>query len=168
MNSKFTAKESVKQIETILLSHIPKDNPIYLKLKCPKSVCGLVINERFLNLPPALAVPCYQHLAADLSLMIKQNPNRYNYDSVIMVCKVLKEKSSEKRSSLPNIIYQNPEDELFSDVAEASFEYSVANQCDGEAFDWDNDENLYEPFRKILLLSKERWVHIANTLKDII
>ena len=134
-------------------------------LQDSKSVCALVINERFINLPAKLSLPCYQQLVTDVK---KHNSSEgsnksYKFDNVIMVCKLHKEKG---KSDGGETIFVNPEDEVFDNAAEASFEYSVANQCDGDVLaDWNDDEHMYEPFRKVLLLSKEKWLSAIETLK---
>lgn len=73
-----------------------------------------------------------------------------------MICKLLKSKAT-KKSSDAEVVYVNAEEELFDELSDHSHEYSVANQCDSDVYDWKDKERLMEPIRKVLLLSKNNW-----------
>ncbi|OTF75263.1 BCCIP-like protein [Euroglyphus maynei] len=156
-NSHFNDRNCVQQIKQILSSYLPKDNDIFNKLNHAK--CALIINERFVNLPPKISVPCYQQLLAELTSKSSSN-EKFEFDHIIMISKVSKNRN--------NIIYTNAEDEIFSERAEMEFEYSVAKQSDTHSIDWNDDEKTFEPFRKLLLLTKERWIETINVLKNLV
>lgn len=66
-----------------------------------------------------------------------------------------------------DLFYTNDEDEIFSERAETQFEYSVSKQSDTHSIDWNDDEKTFEPYRKLLLLTKERWIETINFLKNL-
>jgi len=134
---------------------------------------GLIVNERFANLPPKISLPSYQQLINDLK-SAKDEPKSdnktkltLNFDWFIMISKLLKTKpTNSKKADGSEVIYVNAEDEIFDELADGSFEYSVANQCDSDVFDWKDDEKLLEPYRKILLLTNTNWHKAIDKLKD--
>ena len=156
----YPQKECIKEIKSTLLSYLPKDNEIRNKLEDSSIKIGLVVNERFTNLPPKISLPSYQQLMNDLKSAKSDKQNKLNleFEWFLMVCKILKIK--ENKSKKPNelqLIYVNAEEEFFDELSDHSFEYSVAKQCDSDVFDWKDDNNLMEPFRKVLLLKSENW-----------
>lgn len=161
---------SLQQVKQLLLSYIPTTNGIHNALS--NSSCALVINERFLNLPPKISTPCYTELISELNEKVskEQQEGDYRFDFIIMVCKILKNKGEVKANvgEQDQVIYVNAEDELFSEAATTAFEYSVSSQCDSDVFDWNDDEHLYEPYRKILLLSKDKWLETVDRLKEYV
>lgn len=170
LNEAFVAKNPcLQQVKQLLLSYIPKTNGIHNGLSNLK--CALVINERFLNLPPKISTPCYTELISELNEKVNKNGEiDYSFDNIIMVCKILKNKSEAKASTdgQAQIIYVNAEDELFDEAASTTFEYSVSSQCDSDVFDWNDEDNLYEPYRKVLLLSKDKWLETVDRLKEFV
>lgn len=165
-NTTFTSKECIGQIKKVLLKRIPKDNQIHKMLLDSKSACSLLINERFINLPPKISLPCYDALQADLKKQTDKDAS-YKFDHVIMVVKTLREKEGEEKE----LIYVNGEDEVFAEAADASFEYSVADQCDSDTVaHWEEDGNevAYEPLRRVLLLSRNKWLEAIKSLKDVV
>ncbi|XP_054156963.1 BRCA2 and CDKN1A-interacting protein-like [Oppia nitens] len=167
-----TDKECIKQIRNTLLSHSPKDNEIHKLLANESSKVGLIVSERFTNLPPKISLPTFESLMNDLKTTTdNQTKDKLDIDWYLMVCKVLKLKSKSKNktsdsSASGDVIYMNAEEELFDEISDHSLEYSVANQCDSDVFDWKDEDNLYEPFRKVLLLSADNWINAINRLKE--
>ena len=82
-----------------------------------------------------------------------------------MVCKLLKTRTT-KKSSDAEVIYVNAEEELFDELSDSRYDYSVADQCDSDVYDWKDKERLMEPFRRVLLLSKQNWNKAINKLID--
>lgn len=165
-------EECIKQIKNILLSRIPKDNNISVVLKNTSVNVGLVVNERFVNLPPKISLPSYQQLLNDLKTAkeIKNNPD-FKLSWFLIVCKIKKMRESKQKkvaTSGETIIYINAEDEIFDEFAEHKYEYSVADQCDDSALggDWEDDQHLFEPFRKILLLSTDNYYKAIDRLEN--
>ena len=151
---------------------------------------ALVLNERFINLPARVSVPSFQSLAQDL----KQKPE-LDFDHFFMVIKIQKavdrhqshsvnkkkDKEKNKRQKVDqeqhgsgansaddaeDILFQNPEEEIFCEKAVQFFEFSVANQCDADvrSGNWDEEDVKYHPFRRILLLDRRRFLQAIEVL----
>ena len=156
----YSDKECIKQIQNTLISYLPKDNEIHKQLSNSSAKIGFVINERFTNLPPKISLPSYQQLMNDLKSAKTDETNKLNleFDSYLMVCKILKTKATNSKKPIESqLIYVNAEEEIFDELSDHNFEYSVAKQCDSDVYDWKDDSSLLEPFRKMLLLTKDKW-----------
>lgn len=148
---------------------------------------ALVINERFINLPPKISIPCYEQLVDEVKKEVaktskksaKEVPFKYDFENVIMVAKLMKEKikgPDGKGITYGDSVYVNGEDEYFSEKAYATFEYSVAHQCDPDCvINWGNEgskdyekQPIMEPFRKIMLFHRDVWFEAVKGLKDAI
>lgn len=113
-------------------------------------------------------MPSYQQLLNDLK-KTKDNKNKLNleFDWFLMVCKLLKTKPTNSvKTDNSEVIYVNAEEEIFDELADHSYEYSVANQCDSDVFDWKDDEKLFEPYRKVLIVKKDNWLKAIDKLKE--
>lgn len=146
----FASKPCIASIINVISKRVPKDHQIRQVISKP--VWALVVNERFVNLPAKIAVPCYQQMKQEMK------ERKFNCEYILMVCKVLKGNNNEVR-------YLNAEDELFDESAEAVHEYSVANQSDSRVFDWNDEKKIFEPYRKILLLKRKKWLQIIDSLE---
>ncbi|XP_044754027.1 protein BCCIP homolog [Coccinella septempunctata] len=117
---------------------------------------GLLINERFLNIPAAIAVPMLSSVQDEINRKKKKNPE-YDFQKFIMICKTYKYKKEKGESS-----FANDEEMIFSTNAECSFEYDVAKDCDiAVGGKWKSNDAEILPLRKVLLIS-------ANKLPDIL
>ncbi|KAI1305953.1 Protein BCCIP -like protein [Halotydeus destructor] len=129
---------------------------------------GWIISERYINLPPQLCVPAYDSLVKELN---KTKEKQFDY--FVLICKVLKAKEAEKKKKPKGqkgdqVIYINGEEELLDEKADETLEFSVADQCDGDKRDgeWDEDDQSYTPFRKIMLFDRASLFTVLSSLKD--
>ena len=141
---------------------------------------ALVLNERFINLPAHISLPCFESLVQDL----KKKPD-WDFDHFFMIIKVQKatekkkssKKSDAKRQKVDSeeavaddaagILFQNPEEEILCETAEHWTEFSVANQCDDDvrSGNWDEEDVKYRPFRRILLLDRQQFLAAISQLR---
>ncbi|GJQ71675.1 hypothetical protein Trydic_g11370 [Trypoxylus dichotomus] len=103
---------------------------------------GLLVNERFVNIPAKISDPLLTSLVEEINRMKKKNPS-YTFEYLIMICKLHKPKGDKGE-----IIFANGEEEIFAKEAEAAFEFSVSAESntsvggkwsDGDiemTFDW--------------------------------
>lgn len=86
-----------------------------------------IINERYVNIPPAISVPMFESLLSDLeSLSVEENSSK-NADYWLFLSKYFVEsheagssaKSSKKVEESSNI-YSNPEEEIFDSLANSN------------------------------------------------
>lgn len=74
------------------------DKPVQDKcssiLDLNKNKVGLLLNERFINIPAKCANPLMTSLVGELDKKAKKNP-AYNFDYFLMICKTHMEKKSK-------------------------------------------------------------------------
>ncbi|XP_037091416.1 protein BCCIP homolog [Pollicipes pollicipes] len=113
---------------------------------------GLIINERFVNIPIQICMPLLTMLRDEIEAAAKKMP--YNFTHYIVIAKVHRAKSKKKaKVHDAKTIWVNGEEELLDKAAECSFEFSVASETD-TAVDggWTDRDTLLTPYRRVLLL----------------
>lgn len=168
-NVHFMERESVKQIKELILSYLPEDHAISKKMNDPTQKLAFVINERFVNLPPKISVPCYKLLLTELDNHKKSHSysdkpedifNKFEFEYIIMLSKLSKYNTE--------IMYSNGEDEIFCERSDSFYEYSVSDQADKVSMDWENEKKLFEPYRQIIMIEKAKWIRTINILEDVV
>lgn len=165
-------KPAVKQLAEQICTHAKEANnePAAQLLHEKANRVALVISERYVNLSSQLSIPSFDSLISE----IKKDKTR-TFSHFAMICKILKPKETKeyrkaaaKGSPLPEVIYVNAEEEILDQAADNSFEYSVAGQCDGDARNggWDDDDQQFVPFRKVLFFGREKFFTSIAKLKD--
>lgn len=127
---------------------------------------GIIINERFINIPAQIAVPLLENLHSE----IKRATNKkmpYNFSHYLMILKLYETKATKNKPS--EFIYTNEEEEIFSKEAILSFKYSVQNEKDsGLGGQWLEDDPTLVPYREIILFAANDLPGIINKIKQII
>ena len=178
----------IQQLRNFLLSKINNvQNVEKLEdiLKNPsKNATAWIVNERFINLSPQIALPCLQNLYSQ----VESQPEKYTFEYFIFIVKLLRStgkmskrklkklkkssgssnNSAGESSEMQEVIYQNPEEEILADAADESLEWNVSEQCDSDARggNWDEEDVKYTPWRKILMLSRKSFQSALNALKQ--
>lgn len=126
-----------------------------------------IINERFVNLGWQLAVPSFEQIFKELKA------SKVDFDYYMLVCKILypKRRYKEKKKSKQDkedVIFLNPEEELFDECADYRYEFDVSNQCDSDTMggDWDEGDQEYLPCRRVLIFSNKSWLKANENLKQ--
>ena len=96
---------------------------------------GLLINERFVNIPPQVAVPLLMNLRKEIEkAKIRKMPFDFQY--FVMICKLYKSDQMKKKSKKnkdkapePDVLWSNAEEEVFEEVADRSEERRVGKEC---------------------------------------
>lgn len=174
---------SVEQLRKFILSktnNVANVDTLRSLLQEPsKQGVAWIVNERFINLPSRIALPCLQNLFSE----VKNQPTKYPFEYFILVMKLLKSKGklskrktkklkksgdSVKGESEATVIYQNPEEEILADAADESLEWNVSEQCDSEprGGNWDEEDVKYTPWRKIVMLSRKSFQSSLNALEQ--
>lgn len=133
---------------------------------------GLIINERYINLPPQLSLPTLKNLT--------QHLDKSQFSHLIFVSKILlKSRSSEtklpskrtksgessKQQAEP-IIYINPEEEIVFDNAKSHSDVDVSAFCD-ENSTWSMGSDVkYIPHRRIMIIDYKDWPKIMSGLEE--
>lgn len=137
---------------------------------------GLLINERFVNIPAQISVPLLENLISE----IKRANNKkmpFNFSYYILICKLYKteDKKLEKKlkhkkrynTEEPAILWSNPEEEIFAEEATISFEFSVEKESDsGLSGTWTETDDEMIPYRRVLLFEATKLQSIIDKIKN--
>lgn len=137
---------------------------------------GVLINERFINIPAKIAVPLFENLMSEMTrACAKKMP--FNFSYYILICKLykIKDKKVETKTKnkkknntdTPTIVWSNPEEEIFAEEATVSFEFSVENETDsGLSGTWKETDEEMKPYRRVLLFEASKLQSIINKIKS--
>lgn len=137
---------------------------------------GLLINERFVNIPAQISVPLFENLIGEMKRASeKKMPFQFSY--YILICKLYKtenpnsKKDSKKKnknsSPQADVLWSNPEEEIFAEEADCEFEFSVVKDSDsGLAGTWTEDDDEMTPYRKVLLFDSSKLQTILDKIKS--
>jgi len=159
--------ECIKQISSYLLNHCKEvsSKNEYEAFKqilddCSKHV-GLIISERFINIPAKIAVPLYSGLRNDMQKALEKR-EAYDFSYYLLISKIV---NFAPNPNQENIVFLNPEEELLSEDAEFSFEFLVETEQDsGLSGTWTDEDDEGLPKRRVLLIQATKWDTIIHKL----
>ncbi|KAL4088866.1 hypothetical protein QTP88_023950 [Uroleucon formosanum] len=137
-----------------------------------KNQVGLLINERYLNIPPSISAPLFRIICKELSNIKTENP-LYNFAYLFMICKLYKVKNDKKGNSYfkgPEIMWRNAEEQFFDIIADYKFEYCVQSEnCTDSGGKWVelNDSRMI-PFRRVLVFSMNKFYLVTKKLESFL
>ncbi|XP_017035584.1 protein BCCIP homolog [Drosophila kikkawai] len=159
---------SIAQLRTYLLdrakAHAPGAVHDQLKaiLENDQPQTGFLVNERFINIPAQISVPLLQNLQQEIEAA-KAKKMKFDFDTLLLLVKFYRKEAKKGKPAEDN--YTNAEDELLSERAKFSFEYSVASETDsGMSGDWLEGDAVMTPYRKLLALDAKQ---LPQLTKDI-
>ncbi|KAF7388628.1 hypothetical protein HZH68_012570 [Vespula germanica] len=137
---------------------------------------GLLINERFINIPAQISIPLFENLISEMKRANSRNMP-FNFSYYVLICKLYKmedkkigtktKNNKKNNSATPTIIWSNPEEEIFAEKALISFEFSVENESDsGLSGTWTETDDEMKPYRRVLLFEASTLQSIINTIKN--
>ncbi|EEB16732.1 protein BCP1, putative [Pediculus humanus corporis] len=120
---------------------------------------GLLINERFVNIPPQIVVPLLKSLRSEIQRAVERKM-AFDFSYIILICKLYKtdltnkkKKSKKNKKSSHEIIWSNPEEEIIDKLAEVQFEFSVEKESDsGLTGLWKESDEEMTPLRRVLII----------------
>lgn len=130
-------KESIKQLAAYLASKSPELQP--LLAADSKAQVGLVLSERFINMPHQIVPPLYTMLESELAEAIKEK-EPYEFTHYLIISKCYTEvaskldlednppsKKSKAAGAKAEVFYFHPEDEVWQRhaAAHAEFDYNL-------------------------------------------
>lgn len=92
----------------------------------PKKV-GLLINERFVNIPPGIATPLMRTLKSEIDAAV-ENGIPCNFSHFVMISKMLNAEDMDEdvsQTQNPVLLWANPEEEFLYVNSVASFDFPV-------------------------------------------
>uniref|UniRef100_A0A2K6LTL2 BRCA2 and CDKN1A-interacting protein n=1 Tax=Rhinopithecus bieti TaxID=61621 RepID=A0A2K6LTL2_RHIBE len=157
--------QCAEQIQELVLSFCEKN--------CEKSIVeqldkflnditkpvGLLLSERFINIPPQIALPMYQQLQKELAEAHRTNKPCGKCYFYLLISKTFVEKAA--------LMFANAEEELFYEKAVLKFNYSVQEESDtclgGK---WSFDDVPMTPLRTVMLILDNKMNEIMDKLKE--
>lgn len=138
---------------------------------------GLLINERFVNIPAQIAVPLLENLISEVKRANSKNLP-FNFSYYILICKLYKwednkkiekkkSKGKDKKAGDEQILWSNREEEIFAQEATVSFEFSVEKDSDtGLSGMWTETDDEMVPYRRVLLFEASKLQSIIEKIKS--
>lgn len=140
-----------------------------------------VVNERFINVPPGISIPMFESLLSDLSGGKEAEVKPVDSDYWLFISKLYNEcedsvhgkssKSSKSKAQQQQeqVIYANPEEEVFEEFSELKFEISYGDRASkSSAGNWSaNDPDLL-PILNVLLVPCDKVQTVLNKVKSLI
>ncbi|CAK6956784.1 protein BCCIP homolog [Scomber scombrus] len=132
---------------------------------------GLLLSERFINVPPQIALPLHKQLQAEITEAQRTNKPSGKCHYCLMISKTCKEatKTIPARGGPPKeeYIFVNAEEEFFYEQAIMKFHYSVQEDADScLSGRWSFDDVPMKPFRTVMLIPADRMPTIMDKLKE--
>lgn len=139
-------------------------------LSNPENRIGLLINERYVNMPPQLCL--MENLWTEIE-EAKQVDDDYKFSHYLVISKVdrltKQSKRKQKAASQPERLFRNFEEEIFYKNALLSFEFSVKDQSDSALCSgWNDDGGPYEPFRTVMIVAADKIPTIMSEMTAFI
>lgn len=164
--------ECVQQIKSMILERAEKSSTD-ATLKFLRDVLtndarntGLLINERYINIPSQISVPMLENLCKEIKRANEKNMP-YNFSYIVMILKFHRKEA--KKGKPAEDLFSNPEEELFLQESLASFEYSVlAEQDTGLGGKWREDDEEMTPFRKVVIIDGKKLPEIVEQINGFI
>ncbi|KAF0773184.1 BRCA2 and CDKN1A-interacting protein [Aphis craccivora] len=132
---------------------------------------GLLINERYVNIPPPISVPLFHAIRKEL-FSLKSKDSSYNFDYLIMISKLYKmkkDKKGNKNLEGCEVFWSNAEEEFFDEEADYKFEFCVQNdKGTGLGGHWSEADPEMVPFRRVLIFTMEKFHQITNRLASLL
>uniref|UniRef100_A0A2K5Z9Y3 BRCA2 and CDKN1A-interacting protein n=1 Tax=Mandrillus leucophaeus TaxID=9568 RepID=A0A2K5Z9Y3_MANLE len=120
---------------------------------------GLLLSERFINIPPQIALPMYQQLQKELAEAHRTNKPCGKCYFYLLISKTFVETAA--------FMFANAEEELFYEKAILKFNYSVQEESDtclgGK---WSFDDIPMTPLRTVMLIPGDKMNEIMDKLKE--
>lgn len=178
-------QECVQQLRNLLKElcqeHGTDQSNAYVRsLLSEQNTVGLLINERFINIPAQISVPLLESLIKEIQRAKSKNLP-FNFTYFILISKLYKvdNSSQKKKKSGKNknamktdeqeIIWSNPEEELFDQEADCRFEFNVKDESDsGLSGNWHEDDVTMIPYRRVLFLSAEKLERVTLRIKEFV
>ncbi|KAM6183899.1 BRCA2 and CDKN1A-interacting protein [Erethizon dorsatum] len=134
---------------------------------------GFLLSERFINVPPQIALPMHQQLQKELAEAHKTNKPCGKCYFYLLISKTSVEagKTNSKKKwsnqKKDELMFANAEEEFFYEKAVLKFNYSVQEEgdtCLGGR--WSFDDVPMKPLRTVMLIPGDKMSEIMDKLKE--
>ncbi|KAJ1141196.1 hypothetical protein NDU88_007531 [Pleurodeles waltl] len=133
---------------------------------------GLLLSERFINVPAQIALPMHQQLQKELAETQRTNKPCGKCYYYLMISKTFREAAKNSRNPAgqqpkDELTFSNAEDEFFYEKALLKFDYSVheeSDTCLGGR--WSFDDVPMKPLRTVMLIPADKMDAIIDKMKE--
>lgn len=131
---------------------------------------GLIIHERFINIPAQIAVPLLENLAAEIDVACNsQNMEKFQFTHYVMIVKFNRKIGKGSKKGQIEDILTNDEEEVLDEFADAQFEFSAAHETDSTiSGNWTESDATLIPHRKIVLFEATKLSSIIDSITEFI
>ncbi|KAK6622251.1 hypothetical protein RUM44_002058 [Polyplax serrata] len=171
--------ECVQQLRTLLLElcieHGSDEVVGFVRslLSNDNKPLGLLLNERFVNIPAQIAVPMLKSLGTEIRRATEKKM-AFDFSYFVLICKLYKtdlksKKKNTKKNKKPTeeIVWSNPEEEIIDQEAEVSFEFSVEKESDsGLSGLWKESDDELTPLRRVLIIPASKFDEIVHKIEQ--
>ncbi|XP_034050393.1 protein BCCIP homolog [Thalassophryne amazonica] len=169
--------QCVEQVKNLILDHCEKNCTHSVKEQLEQILSdnshpvGLLLSERFINVPPQIALPLHKQLQEEMAEAQRTNKPSGRCHYCLMISKTCKEvqKRMQSRGGAPKeeVIFVNAEEEFFYEHATIKFNYSVHEEADScLSGRWSFGDVPMKPFRTVILIPADRMPVIMDKLKE--
>nr|CAG4649629.1 EOG090X0C3Y [Scapholeberis mucronata]SVE93843.1 EOG090X0C3Y [Scapholeberis mucronata] len=164
--------ECIKELRKFLIEKTHKK--LESLLNDTSNHVGLLLNERFINIPPQVAVPLLENLSKEID-EAKKAGKPFNFTHFILISKLhestRKDSEAKKKKSkgAHNTLWVNAEEEPISEVGEMVGEYSVRSESDSAVSgSWGEDDEEFDPKRRVILLPANQLNGLLTKIKEFL
>ncbi|XP_008579182.1 PREDICTED: BRCA2 and CDKN1A-interacting protein isoform X2 [Galeopterus variegatus] len=171
--------QCTEQIKELILSFCEKNceksmvEQLDKLLNDPSKPVGLLLSERFINVPPQIALPMHQQLQQELVEAHRTNKPCGKCCFYLLISKTFEEagknhsKKKWSNQKKDELMFANAEEEFFYEKAILKFNYSVQEESDtclgGR---WSFDDVPMKPLRTVMLIPGDKMNEIMDKLKE--
>ncbi|KAM9324144.1 BRCA2 and CDKN1A-interacting protein [Gastrophryne carolinensis] len=134
---------------------------------------GLLLSERFINVPAQIALPMHQQLQKELAEAQRTNKPCGKCYYYLIISKTFVEpakKSKQGGGGVPSkedMMFANAEEEFFYENAVLKFNYSVHEESDSQLGGrWSFDDTPMKPLRTVMLVPTDKMNSIIEKFKE--
>lgn len=131
---------------------------------------GLLINERFINIPAQISVPLLENLQKEIQSAAIKKP-KYRFDWYMMIVKFNRKmkKGGGGGKDKQEDIYTNEEEDIIDEYTDASFEYSAERETDSTlSGNWTESDSTLVPYRKVVIFESTKLPFVIDAIKSLV
>ncbi|XP_077933109.1 BRCA2 and CDKN1A-interacting protein [Halichoerus grypus] len=171
--------QCAEQIKELILSSCEKScgkslvEQLDTHLNDTSKPVGFLLSERFINIPPQIALPMHQQLQKELAEAHETNKPCGKCYFYLLISKTFVEAGKNNSKKKGNnqkeeeLMFANAEEEFFYEKAILKFNYSVQEESDTRLGGrWSFDDVPMKPLRTVMLIPGDRMNEIMDKLKE--
>merc|ERR1739848_107465 len=135
-----------------------------------------MVNERFINIPPHVAVPLHKTLRDEVEDYNAKNSTS-KFDYLLLILKSLesatnvmgeeKEPKKKKKKDIKSLEFINFEDRLFHEAADVAFSFNVSDTTGlASTGRWDHKDKPMKSMRTVVLVDANKWHAVVDKLEQ--